>query len=135
MPSGLGALDDDEVAAGLHRSASLGQRAHLPRGQRPAVMHQADQGRVRVGIEELDHPHPARRDLHDVAVKERHQDIQPHRARCPARQRIQRDRYLTGGHEHHADHAQAAGICHRGARIRRRALASSDALAASWRPP
>ena len=39
--------------------------------------------------------------------------VQPHRADGPARQRIQRGRDLVGGHEHHADHAQAVGSCHR----------------------
>ena len=74
VAAGLGALQDDQVAAGIDGSQRLVEGPDLPRQQRPGVVGSLGQVRVGVAVEALDERGRARGGLERGDVEERHQE-------------------------------------------------------------
>jgi hypothetical protein len=63
VPARLETLDDDQIAARVHRALRLLDGAHLPAGERAPRVHELDEPRVGIAEEELDQPRAGRGEL------------------------------------------------------------------------
>jgi hypothetical protein len=120
VPTRPGTLPDDEVAPCVDRRETFGQRADLPARQRAAGMHQLDERRIGLAVEEFHHARRARGDRHAVAVEKRHEEIDPERARRAPAEIGELCRQCLGRQHRCADHAEATGVRDRGRQRRRR---------------
>ncbi len=75
VATGLGALSDDQIAACSLCGYGLLLRADLPGGQGATRVDFFNQSRLRVAVEELDHPSPISSDSDTIAVEKRHQEV------------------------------------------------------------
>ena len=114
----LGALRDDDVAAGLGRRTRLAHRADLPRNQRTGRVHSIHEAGIRIPIKELDQASARRRNVDCVRVEEREQEVDAEGPPCRGGDLVEhRLERRTGVPAR--EHAEAAGVRDRGGELRR----------------